>query len=156
MKKQFTARDLWRFSYLPWPQVSEAGRFAAVAVKKPGPGGACRPGVRLLSADTGEVLYETPADRRETQPCFLPDGSLACLLRTDDSFHQGPSYICYSIDGGYTSVMIDGSLLPFEENIALSRRVADMAGEIISLSSALSMITIFLWIFGMKQFGLIS
>ncbi|MBQ6076386.1 MAG: AEC family transporter [Lachnospiraceae bacterium] len=33
---------------------------------------------------------------------------------------------------------------------------ADMAGEIISLSSALSMITIFLWIFGMKQFGLIS
>ena len=33
---------------------------------------------------------------------------------------------------------------------------ADMAGEVISLSSALSMITIFLWIFGMKQFGVIS
>ncbi len=79
MKKQFTARDLWRFSYLSWPQVSEDGRFAAVVVKTPGPDGVCRPGVRLLSADTGEVLYETPAGRRETQPRFLPDGSLALL-----------------------------------------------------------------------------
>lgn len=29
---------------------------------------------------------------------------------------------------GYTSLMIDGSLLPFEENIALTRRVVAMAG----------------------------
>ncbi len=36
----------------------------------------------------------------------------------------------YCVNQGYTSVMIDGSLLPFEENIALSRRVVDMAGEI--------------------------
>nr|MBQ6241188.1 AEC family transporter [Lachnospiraceae bacterium] len=33
---------------------------------------------------------------------------------------------------------------------------ADMAGEIISLSSALSLFTMFLWIFGLKQSGLIS
>ena len=32
---------------------------------------------------------------------------------------------------------------------------ADTAGEIVSLSSALSMITIFLWIFGLKQMGFI-
>lgn len=31
------------------------------------------------------------------------------------------------IDGGFTSVMIDGSRLPFEENIALTRRVVDYA-----------------------------
>ena len=36
----------------------------------------------------------------------------------------------YCVRQGYTSVMIDGSLLPFEENVALSRRVAEMAGEI--------------------------
>ena len=36
----------------------------------------------------------------------------------------------YCVKQGYTSVMIDGSLLPFEENIALSRRVVEMAGEI--------------------------
>ncbi|MBQ0005454.1 MAG: class II fructose-1,6-bisphosphate aldolase [Clostridiales bacterium] len=31
------------------------------------------------------------------------------------------------IDGGFTSVMIDGSSLPFEENIALSKKVVDYA-----------------------------
>lgn len=33
------------------------------------------------------------------------------------------------IDGGFTSVMIDGSHLPFEENIALTKRVVDYAHE---------------------------
>ena len=33
------------------------------------------------------------------------------------------------IDGGFSSVMIDGSHLPFEENIAVTRRVADYAHE---------------------------
>lgn len=33
------------------------------------------------------------------------------------------------IDGGYSSVMIDGSSLPFEENIALTRRVVEYAHE---------------------------
>jgi len=36
----------------------------------------------------------------------------------------------YCVKQGYTSVMIDGSLLPFEENIALSSRVVEMAGDI--------------------------
>lgn len=36
----------------------------------------------------------------------------------------------YCVGQGYTSVMIDGSLLPFEENIALTRRVVEMAGEV--------------------------
>jgi fructose/tagatose bisphosphate aldolase len=31
------------------------------------------------------------------------------------------------IDAGYTSVMIDGSKLPFDENCALTRRVVDLA-----------------------------
>ncbi len=31
------------------------------------------------------------------------------------------------IDAGYTSVMVDGSKLPFEENCALTRRVVDLA-----------------------------
>ena len=39
-----------------------------------------------------------------TEPdiAFLPDGSLMCLMRTDDSFNRGPSYCCYSTDGGFT------------------------------------------------------
>ncbi len=31
------------------------------------------------------------------------------------------------IDGGFTSVMIDGSALPFEENIAVTKKVVDLA-----------------------------
>lgn len=35
-----------------------------------------------------------------------------------------------AIDAGYTSVMIDGSTLPYEENIALTRRVVEIAGDV--------------------------
>ena len=44
--------------------------------------------------------------------------------------HGADFDICKAcIDGGFTSVMIDGSHLPFEENIAVTRRVADYAHE---------------------------
>ena len=44
--------------------------------------------------------------------------------------HGADFDICKScIDGGFTSVMIDGSSHPFEENIELSRRVVDYAHE---------------------------
>ena len=44
---------------------------------------------------------------------------------------HGPSFeMCRDcIDGGFTSVMIDGSHLPFEENIALTRRVVEYAHD---------------------------
>ncbi|HDS02202.1 MAG TPA: class II fructose-1,6-bisphosphate aldolase [Firmicutes bacterium] len=50
---------------------------------------------------------------------------LPIVLHLDhgDSFE-----LCQScIDGGFTSVMIDGSHLPFEENIALTKQVVDYA-----------------------------
>ena len=44
---------------------------------------------------------------------------------------HGSSYdMCkFCIDGGYSSVMIDGSSLPFEENIALTRAVVEYAHD---------------------------
>lgn len=44
---------------------------------------------------------------------------------------HGPDFeTCKScIDGGFTSVMIDGSHLPFDENIALTKKVVDYAHE---------------------------
>jgi len=52
--------------------------------------------------------------------CDLP---IAVHLDHGDSFE-----LCKScIDGGFTSVMIDGSHLPFEENIALVKKVVDYA-----------------------------
>ncbi len=44
--------------------------------------------------------------------------------------HGSSFEICkFCIDGGYSSVMIDGSSLPFEENIALTRSVVEYAHD---------------------------
>lgn len=44
---------------------------------------------------------------------------------------HGPTFeMCKAcIDGGFTSVMIDGSHLPYEENVALTKQVVDYAHE---------------------------
>ncbi|MGI6173982.1 MAG: class II fructose-1,6-bisphosphate aldolase [Christensenellales bacterium] len=61
-------------------------------------------------------------DAQETAGFDLP---IVVHLDHGDSFE-----ICKScIDGGFTSVMIDGSSLPFEENIALTRRVVEYAHD---------------------------
>jgi len=46
--------------------------------------------------------WATRTGYTEPDLAFLPDGSLLCLLRTDDCFHQGPCYRAYSSDGGFT------------------------------------------------------
>jgi len=54
---------------------------------------------------------------------IAPELPVALHLDHGDSFE-----LCKScIDGGFTSVMIDGSSLPFEENIALTKKVVDYA-----------------------------
>ena len=52
-----------------------------------------------------------------------PDIPIALHLDHGDSFETCKS----CIDGGFTSVMIDGSSLPYEENIALTKKVVDYA-----------------------------
>ena len=55
----------------------------------------------------------------------LEDSGLPICLHLD---HGEDFEICKScIDGGFTSVMIDGSKYPFEENIALTKRVVEYA-----------------------------
>ena len=46
-------------------------------------------------------------------------------------FDHGLKYntVCEALDLGFTSVMLDGSLLPYEENIALTKKVVDTASE---------------------------
>ncbi len=57
----------------------------------------------------------------------------AALMETDlpvvVHLDHGPDFeLCKAcIDGGFTSVMIDGSHLPFDENIALTRKVVEYA-----------------------------
>jgi fructose-bisphosphate aldolase class II len=55
----------------------------------------------------------------------VEDTGLPICLHLD---HGEDFEICKAcVDGGFTSVMIDGSKLPFEENIALTKKVADYA-----------------------------
>ena len=55
----------------------------------------------------------------------LEDSRLPICLHLD---HGEDFEICKScIDGGFTSVMIDGSKYPFEENIALTKKVVEYA-----------------------------
>ena len=59
----------------------------------------------------------------------------AALLESDTPvvlhLDHGPDFeLCKAcIDGGFTSVMIDGSHLPFEENIAVTKKVVEYAHE---------------------------
>jgi len=57
----------------------------------------------------------------------LMDTDLPVVLHLD----HGPDFeLCKAcIDGGFTSVMIDGSHHPFEENIAITKKVVDYAHE---------------------------
>lgn len=55
----------------------------------------------------------------------LLDSDLPIVLHLD---HGQDFEICKDcIDGGFTSVMIDGSHLPYEENVALTKKVVDYA-----------------------------
>lgn len=55
----------------------------------------------------------------------LLDSDLPVVLHLD---HGADFEICKScVDGGFTSVMIDGSHLPFDENIALTKKVVEYA-----------------------------
>jgi fructose-bisphosphate aldolase class II len=55
----------------------------------------------------------------------LVESDLPIVLHLD---HGADFQICKDcIDGGFTSVMIDGSHLPYEENIALTKKVAEYA-----------------------------
>ncbi|MCD6460611.1 class II fructose-1,6-bisphosphate aldolase [bacterium] len=57
----------------------------------------------------------------------LETADLSICLHLD---HGGDFEICKKcVDGGFTSVMIDGSKYPFEENIALTKKVVDYAHD---------------------------
>src|SRR5699024_10060486 len=69
-----------------------------------------------------KLIEAAIADAEESAGFDLP---IAVHLDHGDSFE-----LCKScIDGGFSSVMIDGSHLPFEENIKLTRQVVEYAHD---------------------------
>ena len=82
----------------------------------------------MIQTTPGTLKYADPVVFAGMVSRMAETASVPVALHLD----HGNSYELaeYCVKEGYTSVMIDGSLLPFEENIALSRRVVEMAGDI--------------------------
>ena len=81
----------------------------------------------ILQVSAGARKYANPVYLRKMVEAAVEVSNLPICLHLDhgDSFE-----LCKScIDGGFTSVMIDGSSKPFAENIELAKRVADYAHE---------------------------
>ncbi|NLB28341.1 MAG: class II fructose-1,6-bisphosphate aldolase [Clostridiaceae bacterium] len=79
----------------------------------------------ILQVSAGARKYANQTYLVKLVEAALIDSELPIALHLDhgDSFE-----LCKDcIDNGFTSVMIDASHLPFEENIALTRRVVDYA-----------------------------
>ena len=81
----------------------------------------------ILQVSAGARKYAGQPYIMKLVEAALMENDLPVVVHLD---HGADFDICKAcIAGGFTSVMIDGSHLPFEENIAVTRRVADYAHE---------------------------
>ena len=81
----------------------------------------------IVQTTPGTLKYASPAMFHAMVAAAASEASVPVVMHLD----HGSSYelAMQAFRAGYTSVMIDGSHLPFEENIAVTRRVADYAHE---------------------------
>jgi len=79
----------------------------------------------ILQVSAGARKYAKHVYLMKLVEAAVEDSGLSICLHLD----HGEDYeICKScVDGGFTSVMIDGSKLPFAENIALTKKVVEYA-----------------------------
>ena len=81
----------------------------------------------ILQVSAGARKYAKPVYLLKLVEAAIEDTGLDLALHLD---HGEDFEICKScIDGGFTSVMIDGSKHPFEENIALTKQVVEYAHD---------------------------
>lgn len=81
----------------------------------------------ILQVSAGARKYAKHIYLVKLVEAALEDSGLPIALHLD---HGEDFEICKAcIDGGFTSVMIDGSKYPFEQNIELTKRVVDYAHE---------------------------
>ena len=81
----------------------------------------------ILQVSAGARKYASPVYLRKLVEAAIEDTGLDLVLHAD----HGESFeICKQcIDDGFTSVMIDGSKYPLQENIALTKQVVDYAHD---------------------------
>jgi fructose-bisphosphate aldolase class II len=79
----------------------------------------------ILQVSAGARKYAKPVYLRKLVEAAIEDTGLPIALHLD---HGEDFEVCKScIDGGFTSVMIDGSKHSFEENIAVTKKVIEYA-----------------------------
>jgi fructose-bisphosphate aldolase class II len=79
----------------------------------------------ILQVSAGARKYAKHAYLIKLVEAAMEDTGLSIALHLD---HGADFDVCKScIDGGFSSVMIDGSHLPFEENTALTKKVVEYA-----------------------------
>lgn len=79
----------------------------------------------ILQVSAGARKYAKPAYLLKLVEAAMMDTGLDICLHLD---HGEDFEICKQcIDGGFTSVMIDGSKHPFEDNVALTKKVVEYA-----------------------------
>ena len=79
----------------------------------------------ILQVSAGARKYAKPVYLRKLVDAAVEDTGLPVVLHLD---HGEDFEICKAcVDDGFTSVMIDGSKYPFEENIAVTKKVVDYA-----------------------------
>jgi fructose-bisphosphate aldolase class II len=79
----------------------------------------------ILQVSAGARKYANPIYLRKLVEAAVEDSGLPIVLHLD---HGENFEICKAcIDSGFTSVMIDASKYPFEENIRLTKEVVDYA-----------------------------
>ena len=79
----------------------------------------------ILQVSAGARKYANPIYLRRLVEAAIEDTGLDICLHLD---HGEDFEICKQcVDDGFTSVMIDGSKYPFEENIALTKKVVEYA-----------------------------
>ena len=81
----------------------------------------------ILQVSAGARKYANPIYLRKMVEAAVQDSNLPICLHLD---HGDTFELCKDcIDNGFTSVMIDGSHHPFEENIKLAKKVAEYAHD---------------------------
>lgn len=79
----------------------------------------------ILQVSAGARKYANPIYLRKLVEAAIEDSGIDICLHLD---HGEDFEICKQcVDDGFTSVMIDGSKYPFEENIALTKKVVEYA-----------------------------
>lgn len=82
----------------------------------------------MIQTTPGTLKYAPPAAFASLVRALAEKAAVPVAMHLDHGSSYELALACY--EAGYTSLMIDCSLLPFEDNIVLTKRVVAMAGDL--------------------------